>query len=374
MKKIVYLITAFWALTFFVNSYSYSQTTNDILNLLVENKSITQEQADSLRSEAAIKQQDTDAKRKLFPVNASKAFQLGGYTQIRYQFDNAKGRKDGFDIRRAYLNINGTLSSYWSYRFQADFAGSPKIIDAYAEFKINELLNFTIGQAAIPFSIDNITSNTRLDFIDRAQVTEALVSRGRDVIGNHNGRDLGVQLGGSFLSFADHPAFEYKVALLNGSGINTADKNESKDVAARLVFRPLTNLGIGASLYDGVGNYGNPAQNKGRNHLGFELNYESKLLNIRSEYIKGKDGEIKREGYYAQGGYFVLPQTLQVIARYDSYDTNVSVSGDRSEWYVVGANYFFNPNVKLQLNYFFKEEETNSINNNLTSIQFQFTF
>lgn len=365
MKRLLITLTAFWV---FVNAYS--QSTNDILNLLVQNKAISQGQADSLRADAAIKQQESDTKRKLFPINASKAFQIGGYTQIRYQVDDTKDKKDGFDVRRTYLNVSGILSPYWSYRFQADFAGSPKVIDAYAEFKVNDLVNFTFGQTAIPFSIDNITSNTKLDFIDRSQVTEALVSRGKDVIGNHNGRDLGVQLGGSFLK----SVVEYKIALLNGQGINVADRNESKDVAARVVIKPLTGLGIGASWYDGVGNYGTPAKNRGRSRLGFELNYETSRISLRSEYISGKDGDIKREGYYIQGGYYVLPQTLQLLGKFDSYDPNTTVNDDKNDWIVIGANYFFNPNVKLQLNHSFKEEEKNSIGNNLTSIQIQFSF
>lgn len=368
-KKLFYILGLLYSL-FLVNSNLHSQSANDVLILLTQNKTITQEQADSLRAEAALKQQETDAKRKSFPVNAGKALQIGGYTQVRYQFDDTRGRKDGFDIRRAYLNISGVLSPFWSYRFQADFAGTPKVIDAYAELKVNDFLNFTVGQAVIPFSIDNITSNTRLDFIDRAQVTEALVARGRDVAGNQNGRDLGVQLGGTFLN----AMVEYKIALLNGQGINVADRNESKDVSARLVFKPLKGLGIGASWYDGVGNYGTPVQNKGRNRLGFELNYETNRISFRTEYMEGKDGAIKRNGYYVQGGFYVLPQTLQLLGRYDSYDPNTSLDGDKSNWVIAGANYFFNPNVKLQLNHTFKDEESNSISNNLTSIQIQFTF
>jgi phosphate-selective porin len=351
-----------------------AQSTNDILNVLVQNNAITQDQADSLRSEAALKQQDADAKRKLFPVNAGKAFQLGGYTQARYQIDETAGKADGFDIRRAYLNISGVLSPYWSYRFQADFAVAPKLIDAYAEFKVNDAFNFLIGQAVVPFSIDNITSNTRLDFIDRSQVTEALVARGKDVIGNQNGRDLGVQLGGSLFELNGLQLIEYKVALLNGSGINTTDKNDAKDVSARVVLHPVKGLGVGASWYDGVGTHTSPVQNKGRNRLGFELNYETKNLSLRSEYIKGKDGSIEREGYYAQAGYYVLPQKLQLLAKYDVYDPNISVSGNQSSWYIAGVNFLFNPNVKLQINYTIKDEESKSINNNLTSLQMQFTF
>ncbi len=50
-----------------------AQTTNDVLNLLVSNKSITQEQADSIRADAAIKQQETDANKKSFLVTCCPA-------------------------------------------------------------------------------------------------------------------------------------------------------------------------------------------------------------------------------------------------------------------------------------------------------------
>ena len=56
----------------------FGQSTNDILNVLIANKTITQQQADSLRAEAAIKQQETDANKKIFPVNASRFIQLSG--------------------------------------------------------------------------------------------------------------------------------------------------------------------------------------------------------------------------------------------------------------------------------------------------------
>ena len=59
-----------------------SQTTNDILNLLIANKTITQEQADSLRADAAIKQQDAEANKKSFLVTAARQIQFAGYTQI----------------------------------------------------------------------------------------------------------------------------------------------------------------------------------------------------------------------------------------------------------------------------------------------------
>ena len=174
----------------------FGQSSNDILNILISNKTITQQQADSLRAEAAIKQQETDANKKIFPVNASRFIQLSGYTQLRYLQMEEKGKRSGFDIRRARLDIKGAITPYFSYRLQTEFADKPKILDAYGEIKLADYFNITAGQFKIPFSMENLASSNKLEMIDRSQVVEALVARGKDVIGNQNGRDIGIQIGG----------------------------------------------------------------------------------------------------------------------------------------------------------------------------------
>jgi hypothetical protein len=198
MKKYAFI------LILFIVRAGYSQTTNDILNVLVQRKLVTQEEADSLRADAAIKQQESDAKRKSFPVTAGKNILLAGYTQVRYQNLEEAGKKSGFDIRRARLDVKGNISPYFGYRLQTDFAGTStgafaKLLDAYAEVKLADYFNLTIGQQKVALSYENQISDNKSESIDRSQVVEALVARGKDVIGNHNGRDIGIQANGSFL-------------------------------------------------------------------------------------------------------------------------------------------------------------------------------
>src|SRR6266542_3843190 len=160
-----------------------SQTTNDILNVLIQRKLVIQEEADSLRADAAIKQQEADAKRKSFPVNAGKSISLAGYTQVRYQNLEESGKKSGFDIRRARLDAKGSISPYFGYRLQTDFAGTStgafaKLLDAYAEVKLYDYFNLTIGQQKVALSFENQVSDNKSESIDRSQVVEALVARG----------------------------------------------------------------------------------------------------------------------------------------------------------------------------------------------------
>jgi phosphate-selective porin OprO/OprP len=151
MKKSILLLIILISFTF----KGKTQTTNDILDLLILDKTITQEQADSVRAEAAIKQQDADSKKKSFQITSSKLFKIGGFGQFRYQYLQEANKIDGFDIRRAYLDIRGDITPYWSYRLQTDFATSPKIIDVYTEFKPLDAISFTIGQQLLPFSLNN---------------------------------------------------------------------------------------------------------------------------------------------------------------------------------------------------------------------------
>ena len=369
MKKLI-LVMIFTALTL----SNFAQTTNDVLDLLIKNKTITQEQADSVRAEAAIKQQDLDANKKSFSAVTSRLLQLSGYTQVRYRFLQETGKMDEFDIRRARLDLRGSISPYFAYRLQTDLAGTPKLLDAYAEIKLLDYLNFTIGQAKIPFSFENLQSSNKMESIDRAQVVEALVARSKDVSGNQNGRDIGVQVGGSFFKFKHRFLFDYKIGVFNGSGINQDDKNENKDIVGRLVVHPVKGLDFGGSFYTGTAYLGTPAANQDRTRSGVELNYEHQRFFVRGEYIEGKDNTVKRNGWYIESGYYLIPSKLQFIVKYDTYDPNTDITKNISTAYLVGGSYIFNNWSKIQAGFSLIKEEGPSVNNNMGVIQYQISF
>ena len=391
MKKFALILLLLGAL----GSLTYAQTTDDVLNLLIQKKVVSQKDADSIRAEAAIAEQSKLAKVKSFPISGGKKIQLAGYTQVRYQALEETGKIDGFDIRRARVDLKGNLTPFLLYRLQFDLATTPKLIDAYAEINLNRYFLFTVGQAKIPFSLENVTTDSKLDFIDRSQGVEALVARGKDVIGNQNGRDIGIQVAGTILKLKDHPVLDYNVAILDGAGINVSDNNERKDVSGRLILHPIAGLDLAGSYYNGslyvpakteviadktkdkkdtIVVSKTPAKTINRHRYGFDLNYEWKNLVIRGEYINGTDDQIKRDGYYFTAGYYFLQKKLQVLGRYDFYDTDKAKADNASTWYVIGVNYNFSPNIRLQADYTFKQEEGTSINNNYAAVQFQIGF
>lgn len=357
-----------------------AQSANDVLDLLIKNETIQQAEADSLRADAAIKEQEAAAKKKSFNLTAGKALQLSGYTHIRYRMQEESGENDGFDIRRAYIDFKGNLSPYFSYRLQTDFAKSPKIMDAQVDLKIKDYINFTFGQQGLPFSLNSVTSNAKLELADRAQAVEALAARGDDVIGNMNGRDIGITMHGKLIELNDLMLIDYKLGLFNGAGINVADNDEAKDFVGRLLFHPIDGIDAGVSYYNGWTS--NPDELEDtlafgkRTRFGTELNIDYSIFNLKGEYLVGSDGPLDRAGWYIQAGAFVWKEKLQLVGRYDTYDQNKdgASTGDISTLYTLGCNIFFTKNILLQIAYNLCDEEAGDFTNNLGSIQLQASF
>lgn len=389
-----------------------AQSNNDILNLLVQKGTITQLEADSLRADDALKQQDIKAKQKIFPVNSGgKLLQIDGYTQVWFQdFQRQTSNpQNGFSIKRARLDLKGSFDPKFDYRLQVDFVGSsaqtgavsgnslvaptggsllsPTLLDGYIVYKpFRDYAKFTAGQFYIPFALENVTPDNTLEIIDRSQVVEALVARKGDPsnglvdsVGNQNGRDIGIQANGSVISYNGGNLVDYYIAYLNGAGIDVADNNKNKDISTRLVVHPLSFIDIGASYYNGYDKFTGGTSGD-RFRWGGELAINYKAFDLRSEIITGQDGNtlakhIDHQGGYIQAGYFFVPKKLQIVAKYDTYDPNTNAMGLQSTYYILGVNYIFNSWSKIQVNYR-KADGKGSVNSNndLVYTQFQIQF
>jgi phosphate-selective porin OprO/OprP len=358
---------------------SKAQSNDELLNVLIKKNVISQQEADSLRSDLALKEQQKRDKDKENQHNisiGSRALQISGLVQARYQGFEQSGVNNAFDLHRARLDAKGNITDQWSYEVYTEFAASTKLIDAYTSYKVADFLKVTAGQFKLPFSNENLTSDSQLEFIDRSQGVEALVSRSKDVIGNSNGRDIGVQLSGSFAKLDDHYLFDYSFGVFNGAGYNvTTDNNNHKDFSGRLVVHPIKNLDFGGSIYSGEDIATGKTATTARNRYGFDGRYVLGALSLTAEYIHGTDAAIHKEGWFAQAGYFVIPKTLQLVAKYDTYDPNQVLKTDRSTIYYGGFNYVFNAWTKLAVDYLYRREETaTQVKNNIIEAQLQIAF
>ena len=379
-KKILFLV-----IVFFTIGTATAQSSDDVLNLLIQKGLVKQNDADSIRADYAFKQQEVKEKQKLFNVLSSRNINIGGYTQVRYQSLQELGKADGFDIRRARLDIKGNFSAEWEYRLQTDFAINTKIIDAYFVYKPFDYLKITGGQFLIPNSLESTTSDSSLETIDRAQIS-GLTGRNKDALGDQNGRDIGLQVSGSLFKTTENRfLLDYYLAYFDGQGINIAgDKNESKDIAVRVVAHPYQFLDFGVSYSNGYDCWTTPAINQNQIRIGADVAVNYNDFSIRAEYLQAQQGtyivngvnrDLLKDGWYAQVGYFFLPKKLQFVAKYDTYDpTKNNPKNDITSFYTLGANLYPNSFVKFQVNYKHKSEQGFSINKDEIIAQLQLKF
>ena len=349
-----------------------AQQNPDLLNVLTKKGVLSQTEADSLRAGQAAK----DKENQHGITIGSRALQISGLIQTEYEGFQQSGVNNTFLLHRARLDVKGDINDNWNYEVYTEFAGTTKLLDAYTTYKIADYLKFTAGQFKIPFSIESLIADSQLEFIDRTQVVNALAGRATDVIGNQNGRDIGIQVNGSFGKINGRYLFNYTFGIFNGAGYDvTTDNNSRKDINGRLSVHPVANLTVSADFYNGVGFYGTPAANQKRNRGGFDARYVTGGLSLQAEYDKGTDGNVKRDGYYGQAAYFVIPKKLQLAAKYDTYDPNKTVTTDRTKIYTGGINYYFNEWARITLNYLDRREETaTQLGNNIFEAQLQLTF
>lgn len=296
-------------------------------------------------------------------ISSEPVLKLNGFTQVSYTHWE-EGASE-FRIRRARVGLKGDVFKNINYRLQIDATKSPILLDAIVEFSLSSHLGLRIGQFKVPFSLENLASSSSLDTINRSQPVEKLCP-GRD-IGSY-GRDIGVMASGKFSKV------ECFLGIFNGSGINKGDLNKQKDIAARLVLHPLDFIQVAAAFYKGQYTSDAGQGPVRRDRSGIEVFLNRSRFSLKGEYIFAKDDQTSRDGWYVQAGCFILSKKLQSIIKYDSYDKDREMAGDRSEVMTIGLNLFFTENTKFQINYELHREESGNRSNSVLLAQFQAGF
>ncbi|MDR1887582.1 MAG: OprO/OprP family phosphate-selective porin [Prevotellaceae bacterium] len=292
---------------------------------------------------------------------------VSGIVNMRYQYSDAGEGSNGFDIRRARLDFRGTITQSFDYRIHVEFAGNPRILDAFVNWcTANAAFNIKAGEFKIPFSLENPYSAHALETVDNSMVIIGL-SGYDDVSGiSANGRDMGVNVYGRFLSVRDFSLFAYSMGLFNGNGINVSDNNKSKDFSGTVFVHPFREFTLSVSHHNG--STGPQGENIRRVRTGGGLRYDNRRLLVRGEYIYGTTGDTYSDGYYAVAGYFVHPK-IQTLLKYDRFRRNISEKETRRTNYIVGINWFPLKNFHFKLNWSYRTTVGSSDVNHL-ALQF----
>ncbi|MFA5778565.1 MAG: porin [Elusimicrobiota bacterium] len=298
----------------------------------------------------------------LFSEDTFPTIKPTGFAKVRYTVDTTAGAKDSFSIAQARFGLKGDIAKEISYKFtmettNKDTENNKSLYDAYMDIKSIPYFAVRLGQFKYKFSLENTTADEDLELINKSDVVNNFISPTRD-IGIEILKSLSVKSLKSDLS----------VGVVNGSGSNCSDDNDNKAIIGRISLSPLKDLSFGGSMYSGATGVNTTAKDR----LGFEIKYGYKNILCKAEYLHGKDGSIKKEGYYLTGGYEILPKTI-FLARYDMWDSSLKVAGNNNNRWTFGLNYFLDKNVLIRNNYERKTEAT-AVKNDLIMTELQIRF
>lgn len=316
---------------------------------------------------------------------------ISGYVQAGYEWSDGSS---SFFIKRVRLDLRGDIARKLDYRVQLEFASSPKIVDAYLQYRPFRQLNFKLGEYKIPFTIEN-TDYVPLKFelIEYPLALQRLMGFAEPIGGRmvggvmqggetlkDTGRDMGLTLYGTLVECEGRALLSYDVGVLNGAGINLKDNNRSKDVVTRLMFRPVRGLTLSGSWYGGE--YGADCLERQRVSAG--VCYDHGRGVVRGEWIGGRTGYAATEeyaagtfdssGWYVLGGVRVTPSLMPVV-RYDTLLSDTASDDSRQTNWTAGILWHPVKYLRCQLNYTYEHYTAPGIaDRNVVAVMFSGIF
>ncbi|RKH52086.1 OprO/OprP family phosphate-selective porin [Corallococcus aberystwythensis] len=153
---------------------------------------------------------------------------------------------DGLDstflVRRARLNLTGTLASFADVRLIADVGQSntPLFQDAWMELRAAPWLRLRAGRLKVPFGYEWLeTSSVFLDFVEQSLLYTLVLPR----------YDQGLALHGELAN----QRVEYWLGLFNEASSKARDEDRGKMLAGRLSVSPLEGVSVAVSATHAVG-------------------------------------------------------------------------------------------------------------------------
>ena len=347
-------------------SIMFAQNSDELLDKLVEKNILTQAEANELKQSSAKENKNTFSQttEKVRDIFNSPYIQIGGNGQLMYQYIDNKDVHHEFKAKNLFISVNGKLNNSFRYGFLLEMT-NPSVQEFWGEWTAASQFNLKVGQFKSPFTMESQLVPATLETAAYSRTISNLVGyAGEDdklktQNGKNNfGRDAGIMASGELVALANRNLIQYSVGMFQGTGVTTSETNNTKDFAGMLLFQPVKGLRVGGGAYLGEANYLKTGETAPKKHVRKRLfasaDYKSNRFYARSEYINANDGGTNKEGVYVLGLYYLMPQKLNVLAKFDYYNQNKDVNPEACD-YTVGLNYYFYPKCRIQLNYTYSD-------------------
>jgi phosphate-selective porin OprO/OprP len=407
-KNLVSTLSAVLLIIIFYSTAVWADQTDKLIEILIKKGIITSEEAKSLRKEvkgeATEKEVNKEASTaedwtKKIEVGYKKgvyiktpddrySLKLNVRTQGLFEYEDQEDQKNtaSFSVQRARLLAGGSMFYPWMQYFtQLTLEGSNTgLRDAYIEAAYYDWAKPRIGQYKVPFDRQFLTSGFNLELIDRSIASNSF----------NLGRDIGTQVAGNFLQ----DQLAYAVGMFNGSGANQNNQDQNFMYVGRMVYTPFGSfpysegaletpatpkLAVGAAgaympglepgerktLAGPLGNTNIVPVNSDVYELTADLAFKYQNFFFQGGYyFRNIDpekptpyGNENAQGYYLQGGYFLVPKKFELAGRYSwvNPDNPNQTNDNKQQEYTGGFSYYLDGHdLKLQANYSFFRNET----------------
>jgi hypothetical protein len=277
---------------------------------------------------------------------------LGTTMFLSYQDGKSAGTSySKFVVKRGYLDMNGTLTPFLSFRLTPDVTQ-----DSTGDYKVRLKLGYAhlstarLGFIAKPYVEAGMIPTPWLDFEERINSYRMQDAHFIDRIGIMASADLGLVVGGLLggelsadaqkeSSSANPGRFgSFALGVYNGGGYTTAEANTNKVLEGRISIRPLPDLVPNLQVsYFGISGKGNTTKAPEWTTSMAALTWECRRIRAVVSHLTGK-GNAKGDAVDASTGKaldrkgwsaFVegkLSPFWSLIARYDDFTPDTRVS------------------------------------------------
>lgn len=312
---------------------------------------------------------------------------MSGRIQIRHTYEEQAGPAlNTFSVPRLPLSFKGNVYAWrWAVQLEPGTGKAADLTDAFVERALTKGIGVRMGQFKTAYDRQQLESSGRQALVDRNIASREF----------GKGRELGVQFRGS----AAEGILQYNAGIFNGTGQGRANTGSGNLFLGRVSWNPLGDFGLSqgdidpspsprvfvdAAGYHGIdgfvdtSGYGDEsglAGGTGLRHAGVYLAGE---LFLRRREAAGTAPAQTSNGWYAQAGYMLIPEALEIAARHAGVDPDTDEGGDLLGETTAGINVFFSGRghgLKLSVDASWLTDESAAAEDHLRArTQFQLVF
>lgn len=282
-------------------------------------------------------------------------FTVNGYAQMGWEYASESDPNNTFKVSRIIVFTDYRITDRLDAFAMVDFKGF-SLHEMWVNFKVAPWMKFKLGQFKTPFTLENPISPSVMEMITQMSLAGSYMVAGASplMMPGGAGRDIGLTVYGDVGRWAS-----YDLAVMNGAGRNKLDDNSWKDFVGRLTFHPVKGLDVSGSVIVGKGSLsaldayqggdGNVKGNYTRNRYAAGFQLKTAPVNVRGEWMWGKDKDIKSNGGYVTAQVNNIGvKNLDMVASYDRLNLDDAADINR---YQAGLQYWFYKKCRVQAAY-----------------------